>query len=359
MQNQNVDEELHTAKNEVYKCPTCGANLKYNATNNGLKCDYCDFELNLSGEKSTDENDFLSVDKHEKWGNIVNSAICQNCGAKNIIEKDTLSFNCPFCDSPMVISNEEFNGLKPDRVIPFKIDMDTANKNYQLWLKKKLYAPSKLKKEIPYPINSSIYIPSWTYDSESFSTYRGRLGKHYTTTVGSGKNRRTVTRTRWFRISGVHQKNIDDILICSGNKLKQNQLDQISPFDTNNSYVFDNRFLAGHSAEHYEMSVQDGWKSAQVIINKQIRNEILRKYNYDVIDYLDFTPVYTNIKYKYVILPVWLSNFTYKNKKYHYLVNGETGKISGNYPISIWKVLITVFVCLAFLIGILLFFMYA
>lgn len=359
MNNPNVDEELLSAENEVYKCPTCGANLKYDATNNGLKCDYCDFELNMSGEKSSVENDFLSAEEHEKWGNVIQTAVCKNCGAKNVIDKNTLSLNCPFCNSPMLISCDEFSGLKPDRVIPFKIDMNTANNNYQIWLKKKFFAPSKLKKTLPYPINNSIYIPAWTYDSESFSTYKGRLGKYYTTTVGSGKNRRTVTRIRWFRISGVHQKNIDDILICAGNKLKQAELDKIAPFDTNNSYVFDNRYLAGHSAEHYEMSVQDGWKDAQEIVKKQIKVEILHKYVYDVVDYLDFTPIYTNIKYKYVILPVWLSNFTYKNKKYYYLVNGETGKINGNYPLSIWKVLITVLVVIAFIVSIMLLFLYA
>ena len=359
MNNPNVDEELRCAENEVYKCPSCGANLKYDAANNGLKCEYCDFELNMSGEKSSVENDFLSIENHEKWGNVIQTATCKNCGAKNVIEKSTLSLNCPFCNSPMLISCDEFEGLKPDRVIPFKIDMENANNNYQLWLKKKLYAPTKLKKEIPYPINSSLYIPTWTFDSDSFSSYKGRLGKHYTTTVGSGKNRRTVTKTRWYRISGVHRKTIDDILICAGKKIKQNELDKLAPFDTNNSYVFDNRYLAGHSAEHYEVSVKDGWKEAQNILKNQIKNEILRKYNYDVVDYLDFVPVYTNIKYKYVILPIWVSNFNYKNKKYYYLVNGETGKISGNYPLSIWKILFTVFICLALFIGLILFFMYA
>lgn len=358
MTNPNVDEELLHADNEIYKCPSCGANLKYDAENSGMKCEYCGFELNMSGEISDVENDFLSLEKHPKWGENVQIAVCKNCGSNNIITSSTISFNCPFCNSPTIISIEEFEGLKPDRVIPFKIDVKIANENYKKWLKKKFFAPNNIKKDIPNPINNSIYVPSWTYDSESFSEYKGRLGKHYTVTVGSGKNRRTVTRTRWFRISGVHKKNIDDILICSGNKISQKELDKIAPFDTNNSFVFDDRYLAGHSAEHYIIDVQDGWNNAKVIIKEQIKREILNKYIYDVVDYLNFTPVYTNIKYKYVVLPIWLSHFTYKNKVYHYMSNGETGKISGSYPLSVWKILLTILICLAIIVCFVLFVMY-
>lgn len=357
MNNTNVDEELLTAENETYKCPSCGANLKYDAANSGLKCDYCGFELNISGQISNDENDFLSAENHQKWGKNVKKAHCSNCGAHNVIESTTISCNCPFCDSPMVISLDSFDGLKPDRVIPFKIDVKAANQSYQNWIKKRFYAPSSLKKDIPNPTNNSIYVPTWTYDSVSFSEYKGRLGKRYTVTVGSGKNRHTVTKIRWFRISGVHQKIVDDIVICSGNKIKQEELDKIQPFDTNNSFVFDDRFLSGHSAEHYNMTVQEGWKSAQEIISQQIKTEILRKYHYDVVDYLKFTPVYSNIKYKYVVLPIWLSSFTYKNKKYHYLINGETGKITGNYPKSIVKILLTIIFALALFITVIYFFM--
>ena len=89
-----LEEELLTAENETYKCPSCGANLKYDAANNGLKCDYCGFELSMDGETSTVENDFLSVDNHQKWDNSVQKAVCQNCGAHSIIEKTTLSLNC-------------------------------------------------------------------------------------------------------------------------------------------------------------------------------------------------------------------------------------------------------------------------
>lgn len=351
---ENVQEEIIQEVKDC-KCPQCGANMNYNAESEGLKCDYCGFSLNLNGETSSVENDFLSANVEDNWKEDAQTASCPNCGSKNVVDRETISCVCPFCNTPLMFNLEELKGAKPDRVIPFKISNQMALENYKKWLKKKFYVPSKLKKDIPNPVQSGVYIPSWTFDTNSFSNYKGRLGKTYTTTVGSGKNRRTVTRVRWFRISGVHQKTVDDILICSGKQLSQNDLEKISPFNTNDSYVYDNRYLAGHVAEHYQLDLKDGWSKAQNIIRTQIRSEILSQYYYDRIDYLEFTPVYTDIKYKYVLVPIWISHYIHKNKKFIFYVNGESGKISGKYPVSVLKVLMTVVLIAALIIGVLLF----
>lgn len=355
-QNENVLEEISEVKD--CKCPQCGANMVFDADVEGLNCNYCGYSLNLNGEKSKAENDFLTAEIEDNWKEDAQIAHCPNCGSQNIVDKDTISCVCPFCNTPLMFSVEELKGAKPDRVIPFKISKEEAINCYVKWIKNKLYVPSKLKKSIPNPIQNSVYIPSWTFDTNSFCTYKGVLGKTYTTTVGSGKNRRTVTRVRWFSIRGVHQKNVDDILICSGKQLTQNELQNLAPFNTNDSFIYDNRFLAGHVAEHYNLDLKDGWKQAQNIIKNQIRMEILSKYSYDRINYLEFTPVYADIKYKYVLVPIWISSYSFKNKKYSFYVNGETGKITGKYPISIIKVLATIFIVLAIIIAIIYFLYY-
>lgn len=363
MNNDLFEEQINNTQEEVIeeikdcKCPQCGANMNFDSEVDGLKCDYCGYSLILNGQKSQIENDFLTATNEDNWKEDAQIASCPNCGSENVVDKDTISCICPFCNTPLVFKLDELKGAKPDRVIPFKISNKDAVDFYKKWIKNKFFVPMKLKKHIPNPIQSSVYIPSWTFDTNSYCTYKGRLGKTYTTTVGTGKNRHTVTRVRWFRISGVHQKIVDDILICSGKQLSQNDLTKLSPFNTNESYVYDNRYLAGHIAEHYNLELKDGWESAKNIIRGQIRSEILSKYYYDRIDYLEFTPIYADIKYKYVLVPVWISNFMYKNKKYIFYVNGESGRITGKYPISVVKVLITVFIVLAIIIG-LIFFIY-
>lgn len=338
-------------ESELYECPSCGANLKFLPEKEALYCEYCEATIKLKGETSDEELDFLANCENIKndWDSETKIIHCDNCGANNVISKYEITSNCPFCGSASVVDTNELVGEKPNRVIPFKISKEETIINYRKWLKKKFFVPRKIKKNIPNPILNGVYIPSWTYDTKTFSTYEGRLGKRYTKTVGSGKNKRTVTEIRYFRVSGAHSVNLDDILVCSGTKLQQPVLDDLAPYDTNNSYVYDERYLAGFSAEHYKFTLKEGWfigkKKADIVIRKQILN----KYSYDVVDYLNVHSIYNDIKYKYVILPVWICIYKYNSKDYSFIVNGETGKVVGKNPVSPFKVALVVLLVIAFI----------
>ena len=340
MVEEELLEELEESKNEIYKCPSCGANLIYKPETQSLYCEYCDYTLALEGTHSTEENDFFNTIKSTINNDEVKKASCKNCGAVIIIDKQDITTKCPFCDTSIVLAIDEINGLKPDRVIPFKIDDKVGKENYGKWIKKRFFAPSKLKKDIPNLNMYSIYTPSWTFDTNVIATYEGRLGRRYTTYVGSGKNRRAVVRTRWFRIKGIHQKIVDDILICSGKQISQQEMINIQPFNTNDSFVFDNRYIVGHPTEHYALELENGWNYSKNLIIQQLQREILSKYHYDVVGYIKVNPNYNNVKYKYVLLPIWIGHYFYLKKKYRFLVNGENGKVWGKTPISIFKVLI-------------------
>lgn len=352
---QKLEKE---AQHDIYECPGCGANLKYSPDEEALYCEYCKTTISLKGEASEEELDFLSnVDNvHDTWSDETVIVACDNCGSKNVISKKDITSHCPFCGSASVIKIDELVGEKPNRVIPFKIGNDGAVAAYKKWIKKKFFAPSKIKKDIPNPILTGVYIPTWTYDANSLSTYRGRLGEHYTVTVGSGDNRRTETRTRYFYISGVHNSEHDDILICSGKKLEQKVLDRLAPYNTNDSYVYDERYLAGFVAEHYELSLKDGWDIAKAKAKEKIESEILSKYHYDVVSFLHVNSKYDSITYKYVILPVWICNYAYNNKKYQFMVNGESGKLVGKAPVSPIKVCVLIFIIIAIIVAAILLF---
>lgn len=336
------EEELLESNNEIYKCPGCGANLKYDSTIQGLHCSYCGYQMLIDGTSSNVEFELKFDESINEWDDEVKKGTCSNCGANVIIDKNLLTANCPFCNTPMVISTEDIIGLKPNRVIPFKISQEDVITNYNKWIKKKFFVPRKLKKNLPNPSLFTVYVPSWTFDTNVIASYRGRLGKRYTTTVGSGKNRRTVTRIRYFRISGIHQKNVDDLVVMSGKSISQQELNRILPFSTNESYIYDNRYIIGHTAEHYSINLKDGWKIGQELIEEQVKREILFKYNYDVVDYLKISPTYNKSMYKYVILPIWTCHYKYHNKIFKFIVNGESGKVDGKTPVSALKILLLI-----------------
>ena len=329
-------EEEVKVHHDTYKCPNCGASMHYDPESRSLKCDYCEHVIKLQDEKSSEELDFNSAEKENdlSWQQENHVFKCQECGAETVVKKTEMSIKCPFCGSNQVLESEELSGIKPNRVIPFNINDEKAKNQYQAFLKKKLFVPSKVKKMTIDCIPQGTYIPSWTYDTDTFSTYKGRLGEYYYVTVGSGKDKRTERRTRYFSIQGTNTTFFDDILINSGTAISGKELSKLEPYNTNNSNVFSESFLAGFSAEHYHLTVQNGFNQAKEKMAPVIRSNILKKYTYDVVDYLNVSTSYNDITYKYVLLPVYIGNFNYREKKYRFLVNGETGKTTGKYPLS-------------------------
>lgn len=348
---EHQEEVIEQVDTNTYKCPECGAPMRFNPETSSLHCDYCNRVINLSKDTSNEEIDFFGVETDNlSWQNETQVIKCVNCGSENVVSKKEMSTTCPFCGSKQVISYDAIAGIKPNRVIPFKVSLDDAKTLYQKVIKRKMFAPRKLKKSYLDLSLNGVYIPSWTYDSSTFSSYTGRLGKHYTVTVGSGKNRRTETRIRWYSIRGTKVLDFDDILVNSGKSLSQDELNQIIPYDTNNSLEFEEGYLAGFQAEHYSKDVKTGFNTAKNTMEASIRSAILRGYNYDVVGHLNVNTHYNKVTYKYVLLPVWFGLLNYHNKKYRFIVNGESGKIRAKYPKSVIKILSLIFGIIATLI---------
>jgi DNA-directed RNA polymerase subunit RPC12/RpoP len=349
---KDTEDEQNIRQSENYKCSECGAPMRFDPSTSTLICDYCGNKIVLEGEKTNKEFDFsTSFHLDNSWQKETKIFHCKNCGANTVVSIKELSITCPFCGSTEIAETSDLPGIRPHRVIPFKLDAASARKVYSQWLKKKFFAPNKVKKSIPTVAVNGIYLPMWTYDTQSFSKYSGRLGKYYTVTVGSGKSRHTETRVRYFLISGVKQVNFDDLLVDAGKKVNQAEVNRLSPFGTNDALAYDQRYLAGFSAEHYDVDVKAGWDIAKGLAKPYIERAILSAYTYDVVDSLNVSTTYTNIKYKYVLIPLWMGHYSYNKKQYYFKVNGETSKLIGQYPVSPVKVTITVLVCLVILVG--------
>ena len=340
-----MEEVQIKVDNISYKCPSCGGNMTYDPITEALHCSYCNSTKKIAELKSTEEYDLGSgLAIENDWNEGKSIFHCQFCGADNVKDSNDLSSTCPFCGSDSVIKSEELPGIKPHRVIPFKVSKDEALGMFQKKLKKALFAPRKLKKTYKETKMNGIYLPSWTFDSECIAEYKGVLGKYYTRTVGSGKNRHTVTEVRWFSIKGVRKFNFDDILVTSGKALTNEQVNDILPYNTNDSLVYDEGYLAGYNAEHYTITLEEGWFASKKKTEAIMKNEIVNSYNHDVVKNFYMEPVYSNIKYKYVLLPIWKSNYTFHNKNYYFIVNGSNGKVGGKMPVSFWKVFITILI---------------
>jgi hypothetical protein len=181
-----------------------------------------------------------------------------------------------------------------------------------------------------------MYLPFWTYDADAESSYSGRGGRYRKVKGADGKEK---TVTDWTPVSGVVSSSFDDVQICASGK--QNNIKGILPYGTvHNTNPFSAGYLSGYYAEVYKVKADSAFGDAKKIMEKEMRelaeNDITR--TYDVADVQTIKTKYSGVTYKHLLLPLWESAFGYGGKTYQYLVNGETGKVSGNRPYSMAKI---------------------
>jgi hypothetical protein len=211
---------------------------------------------------------------------------------------------------------------------------------------KKIYGTWALKNSYQAQRMTGMYIPCWTYDSNTYSTYTAEAGEYYYVTetdwVEEDGKRKMVTRQvrkiRWHFTSGDYSEFFNDILVNASKQIDNQLMSKLEPFNLSELVHYSPEFLSGFLAERYSITLKDGWNIAINKINSMIHNGIIKKIHADEVRNLNVNTAYNDIKYKHILLPIWLSAYTYKNKVYRYMINGQTGEVQGHAPVSPWKV---------------------
>ncbi|PKP01509.1 MAG: hypothetical protein CVU11_15015 [Bacteroidetes bacterium HGW-Bacteroidetes-6] len=362
MSNQEFDEK--NVETLETKCSDCGAILNFAPGTNHLKCQYCGTENEIFSENAqpVEELDFDKyIAEHVKSEDTIQIATvkCSACGASSTFQPNIASDNCPFCGNPIVIaSGTTCSVIKPMSMLPFKITQKEAYEGFRKWIKKLWFAPSALKKFVTQPDKlKGMYIPFWTYDSDTYSRYTGARGTHYYVTETYTENGQTKTRqvqkTRWTPVSGSVSHFFDDVLIVASNSLPRKYVDKLEPWDFENLTAFDERFLSGFRTETYQIDLKEGFDLAKKVMDSTIRNMVRRDIGGDEQRIYSVSTQYSNITFKHLLLPIWISAYRFKKKVYRFLVNGRTGEVQGERPYSFWKIFFFVLGILAVIAGLL------
>lgn len=342
-------------------CPSCGGDVSYEPGTEHLKCQYCQHTIEIEKsdlvEKAHEElslDDYLNnfetlAPKQERQ--IIN---CQGCGAKTELEANQQSGFCPFCDTPIVVTQAQRESLiKPAGLLPFSIDKKQAVGNFKAWVSKLWFAPNALKKQVSQLDKfKGVYLPFWTYDCDTHSQYRGQRGDYYYVEVqerdsdGNIKTRMD-RRTRWHSVSGHVQKAFDDVLVPASDSLPEDKLTSLEPWDLPALIDYKDEFISGYLCESYAIDLEQGYQKAKVIIDRAIQNKVRADIGGDEQRISEVNTSYSQATFKHILLPVWVSSYRYKDKIYQVLVNARTGKVEGERPWSWIKVTGAVILVLA------------
>jgi len=338
-----------------FPCSQCGANLNFAPGTDSLKCPYCGYVNPIeSGETTIEELDYLAHLRHlgeEQETMEVMTVKCQGCGAETTFDPNITSDRCAFCDTPLVQTRASRRLIKPQALLPFKIESQKATELFRTWKKKLWFAPNAVKEHGRRESGlDGMYIPHWTYDTNTHTDYTGQRGEYYyvTETYTTVENGKTVTRTRqvrktrWYPAAGHVYNSFDDILVVASESLPRKYMKKLEPWDLEELAGYDDAFLSGFRSESYSINLEQGFEIACQYMEPTIEATIRRDIGGDEQRIFSKNTRYSDTTFKHILLPVWISSYRFKDKTYRFLVNARTGEVQGERPWSWVKITLAV-----------------
>ena len=330
--------------NEVleYKCPCCDAGLVFGNDIQKMKCPYCDNEFELETVRTYNESLEMGDETEFQWNEHAKSQwtdeeadtlhgfVCTACGGEIVTEQTTAATFCPYCGNPTILPGRVSNDLKPDGVIPFKLGKKDAQEAFQKLCKKKPLLPKFFTEEHQVEKISGIYVPFWLYDCDSrfHGNYKATRIHHWS------DSQYNYTRTDYYHLIRGATAAFDRIPMDASKKMDDAIMESIEPFDYSQIVDFETAYLSGYFADKYDVEAVDG----QDRIRERVSASMDSMISNSLIGYATCIPTSRQLHVehgnaKYVLLPVWMLYTKYKDKSYVFAMNGQTGKMTGTFPV--------------------------
>lgn len=343
--------EAERPSSRTFPCESCGAELEFSIGEQDLACRYCGFvkTLDLGDSSEIEEQDLEAaletLSRRRQAGappppTDLGEVRCEGCGALVTFRGTLTSRSCPYCGTPLQRSDlhQSAERIRVDGVLPFQVERRKARANLAAWMRSRWFAPNAFIRGKIVEKIEGVYLPFWTFDAMTFTRYRGARGEHYYVTVGSGKNRRRVRRTRWYPASGSFQRFFDDVPVLAAEDLPEKVMRALEPWPLKRCVPFTDEVLSGYLARTYDKPLDRGFSEARVRIDQSLEADVRARIGGDVqrVDAIDTR--YDGLTYKHLLLPAWLLAHRFRERLYRIVVNAGTGEVSGERPYSWVKI---------------------
>ncbi len=332
-----------------YKCPCCSAPIAFDSASQSMKCEYCDNQFSVDTLKEFD--DILAQDapdsfdwssqpgnewmKEELEGRVV--YLCKSCGGQIVCEESTGATDCPYCGNPVVIMGQFSGDMRPDLVIPFKLDKEAAKTAYLNHLEGKRLLPKLFKSEAVIDEIKGLYVPFWLFDADADANirYRATLVRRWST------SKYNYTETSFYELHRKGSLGFNAVPVDGSTRMADDLMESIEPFDLSQAVDFQTAYLSGYLADRYDVNAEQSKDRA----NTRIKKSTEEAFADTARGFTTVLPERTEIqlkngKVRYALYPVWLLNCKWEDKNYTFAMNGQTGKLVGDLPMSksqYWK----------------------
>ena len=323
---------------QQFKCPCCDGAIEFDSTAQKMKCPYCGTEFDLEAlqpqEQPTEEMNWDTAAGSE-WqpGETEGLRVytCQTCGGEIVADETTGAAECPFCGNPVVMTGQFAGDLKPDLVIPFKIDKKAAIAKLQELYKGKILLPKVFKDQNHIKEVKGLYVPVWLFDTDADARV---LYNASTVRTWSDRNY-NYTETSYFSVTRGGSIGFENVPVDGSTKMDDTMMESIEPYDLSAAVDFQTAYLSGYLADKYDVDAEASIQRA----NERIKRSTEDAFASTVQGYATVIPTSSSIwlnngRARYALLPVWILNTQWNGQKFTFAINGQTGKIVGDLPMD-------------------------
>ena len=346
----------------VYQCPACTGPLHFDGKIGKLKCDYCGSAFTLQEaedyyrEKNkkaaeADQRAHKKADEAEAaaaaaaieagypvgesgWGSDaahMRAYNCTNCGAELICDDTTAATSCPYCGNNTVIPGKFAGVDRPDYVIPFKVDKKQAVNAFKNYYEGKKLLPSSFESENHIEEIKGVYVPFWMFSGriegnaeyETYEENRRRDG-----------NEEVIIR-KYYQVYREGEMSFEKIPVDASTKMPDDLMDSIEPFDYKEMRPFAMEYMPGYLANKYDVAKEESRGRADDRAVQSFRAALKDSVkNYNSVRVMQQSERIHSDRAEYGMLPVWLLSSNFQGKNYMFAMNGQSGKMIGDLPIS-------------------------
>ncbi len=329
--------ELHE-----YKCPCCDGAIEFDSNLQKMKCPYCGTEFDVETLASYDEVLKSSHADNMQWQTAsgewaegeadgLRVYSCNTCGGQIVCDETTAATACPYCGNPVVMMGQLSGDLKPDYVIPFKLDKKAAIDALKRHYCGKKLLPKVFKDQNHIDEVKGMYVPFWLFDADADANIRYKATRLRSWSDGSYR----YTETSTYSVIRNGSIGFERVPVDGSTKMDDALMESIEPYDFSDAVDFQTAYLSGYLADKYDVNSEQSVSRA----NERIKKSTQDAFASTVTGYNSVIPVSSSIdlkngKAKYALYPVWILNTTWNGQKYTFAMNGQTGKFAGDLPMD-------------------------
>lgn len=328
---------------QEFKCPNCDGAIEFDSQLQKMKCPYCDTEFEMEALQAYQDDLNATPQENMTWDTAAGGEwqegeaeglrvyTCSTCGGEIVADETTGATECPFCGNPVIMTGQFAGSLRPDLVIPFKVDKKAAIAALQNHYKGKRLLPKVFKDQNHIKEVKGLYVPVWLFDTDADAHVRYKA----TRTRAWSDSQYNYTETSHFSVTRGGMIGFENVPVDGSTKMDDTLMESIEPFNIGEAVDFQTAYLSGYLADKYDVDAEQSISRA----NERIKKSTEEAFADTVRGYTSVIPVNSTVnlqngRAKYALYPVWILNTQWNGQKFTFGINGQTGKIAGDLPMD-------------------------